>query len=202
VTIVPRGRALGVTHFLPIDERHTYSKEYCEGVLARMLGGRAAEEVIFGQITTGAGNDIEQATVLARKMVCEWGMSDELGPLKYGKKEEMIFLGKEIAHERDYSEATQQRIDREVRRFVEEAHDRALGILRAHEDKLHLLAKGLLDREILDAAEIDRILRGEPLEPEEAPLPEPEPEPKPAAARKETPEPRGGIQPRPEPGPA
>jgi cell division protease FtsH len=205
VTIVPRGRALGVTHFLPIDERHTYTKEYCEGILARMLGGRAAEEVIFGHITTGAGNDIEQATVLARKMVCEWGMSDELGPLKYGKKEEMIFLGKEIAHERDYSEATQQRIDREVRRFVEEGHERALTILRSNEETLHSLAKALLEREILDALEIDRILKGESLEPEtEAPPAAAEPAaPSPPTPReKETPEPRGGIHPTPEPGPA
>jgi cell division protease FtsH len=203
VTIVPRGRALGVTHFLPIDERHSYTRDYCVGVLTRMLGGRAAEEVIFGQITTGAGNDIEQATGLARKMVCEWGMSEDLGPLKYGKKEEMIFLGKEIAHEKDYSEATQQRIDREVRRLVEEAHEHALLLLRENQDSLHRMAKNLLEREILDGAEIDKILRGEDLDPLEVTPPPPSaghPLPPP---RKEMEEPRG-IQhpPEPQPGPA
>jgi len=206
VTIVPRGQALGVTHFLPIDERHTYSREYCEGILARMLGGRAAEEIVFGEITTGAGNDIEQATNLARKMVCQWGMSEELGPLTYGRKEEMIFLGKEIAHERDYSEATQQKIDKEVRRMVEDAHERASNLLRTHEPELHALAEALLDREILDASEIDKLIRGESLDtPDDVP-PEPtpsEPEDKPTTARGK-PEPQGGIgpSPSPEPGPA
>jgi cell division protease FtsH len=204
VTIVPRGRALGVTHFLPIDERHSYTREYCVGVLTRMLGGRAAEEVIFGQITTGAGNDIEQATGLARKMVCEWGMSEDLGPLKYGKKEEMIFLGKEIAHEKDYSEATQQRIDREVRRLVEEAHEHALQLLRDNQEILHRMAKNLLEREILDAVEIDKILRGEELEPIEVSPPPPSAgHPVPSAPPRPKEEPRGiKHPPEPQPGPA
>jgi cell division protease FtsH len=203
VTIVPRGRALGVTHFLPIDERHTYSKEYCEGVLARMMGGRAAEEVIFAEITTGAGNDIQQVTALARKMVCEWGMSEELGPLTYGKKEEMIFLGKEIAHERDYSEATAQRIDREVRKLVETSHQRALKLLRENEDKLHAVAQALLEREILDAVEIDKLLAGEELEsPADEEKPQTEPTEEAKAAREDTgEEPQSGIQPSPDPHP-
>ena len=205
VTIVPRGRALGITHFLPIDERHTYTREYCLGVLTRMLGGRAAEEIIFGQITTGAGNDIEQATALARKMVCEWGMSEEMGPLKYGRKEEMVFLGKELTHERDYSEATQQRIDKEVRRLVEDAHANALHVLRENTDSLHVVANALLEREILDGPEIDKILRGEELDPVRTIEPEKPSEIPPVAARgKESEEPRGGIQssPDPHPGPA
>ena len=204
VTIVPRGRALGVTHFLPIDERHSYTRDYCVGVLTRMLGGRAAEEVIFAQITTGAGNDIEQATGLARKMVCEWGMSEDLGPLKYGKKEEMVFLGKEIAHEKDYSEATQQRIDREVRRLVEEAHEHALKLLRENQDILHRMAKNLLEREILDANEIDKIMRGEELDPiEVSPPPPSSGQPTPAQPPRPKDEPRGiKHPPEPQPGPA
>jgi cell division protease FtsH len=165
VTIIPRGRALGVTHYLPIDERHTYSREYCLGVLARMMGGRAADELIFGQKTTGAGNDIEQATGLARKMVCEWGMSESLGPLTYGKREEMVFLGREISSHKDYSEATAVLIDREVRTLVEGANDRAKQILTDHRKKLETLAETLLEREILDAHEIDAVLRGETLPP-------------------------------------
>jgi cell division protease FtsH len=165
VTIIPRGRALGVTHYLPLDERHTYSREYCMGVLARMMGGRAADEMIFSQKTTGAGNDIEQATGLARKMVCEWGMSEELGPLTYGKKEEMVFLGKEISSHKDYSEATAVMIDREIRNLVEGANVRAKQILHENQDKLEALAKALLEREILDGAEIDVVLRGETLPP-------------------------------------
>jgi cell division protease FtsH len=204
VTIVPRGRSLGVTHFLPIDERHTYSKEYCEGILTRMMGGRAAEEVIFAEITTGAGNDIEQATALARKMVCEWGMSDELGPLTYGRKEEMVFLGKELTHERDYSEATQQRIDKEVRRIIEESHEKALTLIRDNEDKLQAVAEALLEREILDSEEIDQLMRGEALDVPQADEEEkPKAEGEPAAAReeKEEDEDQGGIQPSPDPHP-
>ena len=127
------------------------------------MGGRAADELIFDQKTTGAGNDIEQATALARKMVCEWGMSESLGPLTYGKKEEMIFLGREISSHKDYSEATAVLIDREVRDLVEGANERAKLILTENRDKLEALARALLEREILDASEIDQILRGEPL---------------------------------------
>jgi cell division protease FtsH len=163
VTIIPRGRALGVTHYLPMDERHTYSRDYCLGVLARMMGGRAADELVFGQKTTGAGNDIEQATALARKMVCEWGMSEALGPLTYGKKEELVFLGREISSHKDYSEQTAVLIDNEVRNLVEGANDRAKQILTEHREQLDALAKALLEREILDGSEIDQILRGEVL---------------------------------------
>jgi len=165
VTIIPRGRALGVTHYLPLDDRHTYSREYCLGVLARMMGGRAADELIYGQKTTGAGNDIEQATGLARKMVCEWGMSEDLGPLTYGKREEMVFLGKEISSHKDYSEATAVLIDREVRTLVDGANERATQVLTENRAKLDALANALLEREILDAEEIDTVLRGESLPP-------------------------------------
>ena len=118
VTIIPRGRALGVTSYLPIDEKHTYSKEYLEAVITYALGGRAAEKIIFDHYTTGAGNDIEKATGIARKMVCEWGMSDKLGPLNYGAKEEEIFLGREIQRHKDYSEKTAEEIDEEIRKIV------------------------------------------------------------------------------------
>lgn len=165
VTIIPRGRALGLTQQLPIDEKHNYSKTYCLNQLAFMLGGRAAELIVFNELTTGAGNDIERATVLAKKMVCEWGMSEALGPLTFGKKEEEIFLGKEFGLHRDYSEETAIAIDKEVRKIVEQAHERASGILRENIDKLHKLAEALLERECLDGDEIDRVIKGEKLEP-------------------------------------
>ncbi|RMH68568.1 MAG: ATP-dependent metallopeptidase FtsH/Yme1/Tma family protein [Gemmatimonadetes bacterium] len=158
VTIIPRGRALGVTHYLPIDERHTYSKEYVEYMLASMMGGRAAELIVFNQLTTGASNDIERATEIARKMVCEWGMSDELGPLTFGKKEEEIFLGREIATHRDYSESTAIAIDKEVRRIVTQAHDLAINLLKEHIDVLHGIAQALLERETIDSEDIDHLL--------------------------------------------
>lgn len=163
VTIIPRGRALGVTHYLPVDEKHTYSKSYCMGKLAHALGGRCAEQLVFGELTTGSGNDYEQATALAHNMVCEWGMSERLGPLTYGKKEEEIFLGREIAQHRDYSEKTAQLIDEEVRRLVDEAEARATQILKENEDKLHAIAKALLEFEVLDGHQMDRILKGERL---------------------------------------
>jgi len=165
MTIIPRGLALGVTHYLPIDEKHTYSKKYLETKLLHILGGRVAERLVFDELTTGAGNDIERATELARKMVCEWGMSERLGPLTFGKKEEQIFLGREIATHRDYSEDTAQEIDKEVRRIVGEAEEKTTQLLSANLDKLHLLANALLEKEILDGEEIDKILRGEKLEP-------------------------------------
>jgi cell division protease FtsH len=165
VTIIPRGRALGVTHYLPLDERHSYSREYCLGVLGRLMGGRAADELIFGQKTTGAGNDIEQATNLARRMICDWGMSERLAPLTYGKHEELIFLGKEISQQRDYSENTAVLIDQEVAALVQDANEKARRILEEHSDDLHRLAKSLLEREILDGNEIDQLLRGETLAP-------------------------------------
>jgi cell division protease FtsH len=160
VTIIPRGRALGVTSFLPIDEKHNYSKEYLESSLANLLGGRAAEKIVFNQFTTGAGIDIERATEIARKMVCEWGMSKNLGPVTFGKKEEEIFLGREIAQHRDYSEFTAQQIDKEVRNIVLAAQELAEKLLKANLDKLHNLANALLELEILDGEQIDQIIKG------------------------------------------
>jgi cell division protease FtsH len=165
MTIIPRGLAIGVTHYLPVDEKHTHSKEYLETKLVHLLGGRIAEKLVFNQFTTGAGNDIERATELARKMVCEWGMSEKLGPLTFGKKEEEIFLGREIAKHRDYSEKTAEEIDEEVKNIVKKAEDKATQLLSANLDKLHWLAKALVEREILDGDQIDRILKGEELGP-------------------------------------
>jgi cell division protease FtsH len=165
VTIIPRGRALGVTTYLPIDEKHTYSKEYLETMITYALGGRAAEKLIFNQLTTGAGNDIERATELARKMVCEWGMSDKLGPLAYGAKEEELFLGREITRTRNFSEDTQIKIDEEVKRIVTESMKRAEKILQQNQRTLHRISNALLEREILDAEEIDKLIRGEELPP-------------------------------------
>ncbi|MDP3028736.1 MAG: ATP-dependent zinc metalloprotease FtsH [Deltaproteobacteria bacterium] len=158
VTIIPRGRSLGLTQQLPIDERHTYQKDYLINNLIILLGGRAAEELVLKQFTTGAGNDIERATELARKMVCNWGMSEELGPLSFGKKEEHIFLGKEIAQHKDYSEATAVRIDGGIRRLVTESYQRAKDIIHENIQSLHKLASSLLERESLDAGDIDKIL--------------------------------------------
>jgi cell division protease FtsH len=165
VTIIPRGRALGVTSYLPIDEKHTYSKEYLEAVITYALGGRAAEKIVFDHYTTGAGNDIEKATNIARKMVCEWGMSEKLGPMSYGAKEEEIFLGREIQKHRDYSEKTAIDIDEEIRGIISSAMNRAENILRDNIDLLHKLSLELLEREILDSEEIDRIIKGEKLPP-------------------------------------
>ncbi|NUN10654.1 MAG: ATP-dependent metallopeptidase FtsH/Yme1/Tma family protein [Ignavibacteriaceae bacterium] len=165
VTIIPRGRALGVTSYLPIDEKHTYSKQYLEALITYALGGRAAEKIVFGHYTTGAGNDIEKATNIARKMVCEWGMSDKLGPLSYGAKEEEIFLGREIQKHRDYSEKTAIEIDEEIRSIVSSAMVRSEKILQENIELLHKLSKELLEREILDSEEIDRLMNGEELPP-------------------------------------
>jgi cell division protease FtsH len=158
VTIIPRGRALGLTQQLPIDERHTYSKEYLLDNITILLGGRVAEEIVLNHSTTGAGNDIERATKIARKMVCEWGMSETLGPLAYGKDEEHIFLGKEIGHHRDFSENTSQQIDNELRRIVTECYERAKGILFNNINALHSIANRLLEKEALDGQEIDAII--------------------------------------------
>lgn len=159
VTIIPRGMALGLTQSLPIDERRTYSKTYCMNQLAFMLGGRAAEKLVLGDLSTGAGNDIEKATKLARKMVCEWGMSDRLGPLTYGEKQEEIFLGREIGMHRDYSETTAREIDEEVKRIVDEAETSAESIVKKNLDQLKALAETLLDKEILTGDEVDEILK-------------------------------------------
>jgi len=163
VTIIPRGRALGLTHFLPIDENHTYSKQYLETRLCTLLGGRVAEKLIFNHYTTGAGSDIERATMIARKMVTEWGMSEKLGPLSFGKKEEEIFLGREIATHRDFSEKTAQEIDTEMRRIVQVAENQTEKLLKGNMDSLHRIGEALLEREILDAQEIDLLIDGKEL---------------------------------------
>jgi cell division protease FtsH len=153
VTIIPRGMALGVTMQLPTDDKHSYNKDYLEAQLAILMGGRIAEEIFMHHITTGAGNDIERATEMARKMVCEWGMS-ELGPLSFGKREEQIFLGREIAQHRDYSEATAIRIDEQVKKLVEDGYNRSRRIIEERADALERIALALLDREVLDGSEV------------------------------------------------
>ena len=158
VTIIPRGRALGLTQQLPIDEKHTYPKKYLEDNIAILLGGRAAEEIVLHDFTTGAGNDIERATNLARKMVCEWGMSDKMGPLSYGKKEEQIFLGREFATHKDYSEETAKNIDIEVISIVTSNYEKAKKLLTDHIDILHKIAAELLEKEVLNGAEIDALI--------------------------------------------
>jgi len=158
VTIIPRGRALGVTMQLPTDDRHNYSKEFLYNSLAILMGGRVAEELILKHITTGAGNDIERATDLARKMVCEWGMSEKLGPLTFGRKEEEIFLGRELTTKRDFSDQVAFEIDLEIKRLVTENYERAKRLLTEHMSSLKALAEALLEKEVLDAPEIDHIL--------------------------------------------
>jgi len=162
VTIIPRGMALGVTMQLPIDDKHNYTKDYLETEIAIMMGGRLAEEMFLNQMSTGAGNDIERATEMARKMVCEFGMSD-LGPLTFGKKEEQIFLGREIAQHRDYSEATAIKIDEEVKRIVDHGYKTAKNVLAENHDTLVKIALALLEREVLDANEIKMIIEGKDL---------------------------------------
>jgi cell division protease FtsH len=169
VTIIPRGMALGLTQQLPMDEKHNYSREYLEDQIAILLGGRIAEEITNGSMTTGAGNDLERATDLARRMVCEWGMSGAMGPLTFGKKEEQIFLGREIAQHTDYSEDTALRIDQEVKRFVTDNYNRALAILTEHKGPLMAMADALLQRETLDAEQVIRLSNGQLLD-EPAPI--------------------------------
>jgi cell division protease FtsH len=164
VTIIPRGMALGLTMQLPVDDRHNYYKNYLDTQIAILMGGRIAEELFLKQMSTGAGNDIERATELARKMVCEWGMS-ELGPLTFGKKEEQIFLGREIAQHRDYSEATAIQIDEEVRKMVSAGYATAKTILSENRDTLESIAKALIEREVLDASEIKMLVEGQNLPP-------------------------------------
>jgi cell division protease FtsH len=173
VTIIPRGMALGLTQQLPTDEKHNYSRHYLNDQIAILLGGRIAEELTTGNMTTGAGNDLERATDLARKMVCEWGMSDAMGPLTFGKKEEQIFLGREIAQHQDYSEDTALQIDHEVKRFVSDNYDRATALLSEHKQALVRMAEALLAREVLDAEQVKRLAAGLPID---------EPQPQVAAA--------------------
>jgi cell division protease FtsH len=158
VTIIPRGMALGVTQQVPVDDRHTWSKDYILNRLAIMLGGRVAEELILGHMTTGAGDDIEKATDLARRMVCEWGMSERLGPMTFGKKEEQIFLGRDFTQMKDYSEKTAIEIDNEVRRIIMESYERAKGLLNSNLTVLHKMAEVLLEKEVLEGVEIDEII--------------------------------------------
>jgi cell division protease FtsH len=194
VTIIPRGMALGLTMQLPIDDKHTYTKTYLEGTLTVLMGGRCAEEIFLGHITTGAGNDIERATDIARKMVCDWGMST-LGPLAYGKKEEAIFLGREIAQHRDYSEDTAIRIDQEVHRIVTTAYNNARGVLENNRDTLERIAMALLDREVLDATELKLLMENKPLPEKVRPAPPSPPQPLPGAEPK--PAPRPELRPAP-----
>jgi len=202
VTIIPRGMALGVTQQLPVDDRHTYPRTYLEGQLAIMMGGRLAEELFLGTMTTGAGNDIEQATDLARKMVCQFGMSS-LGPLTFGKQEEQIFLGREIAQHRDYSESTAVAIDEEVRKFITHGYDRAKNILTENRDALIRIAEALLERESLDAAQIKMLIAGQPLEERRTPKVEPKSEkPTPAPSKGSIVRPTPGISPHEKPSPA
>ena len=168
VTIIPRGMALGLTQQLPVDEKHNYSREYLNDQLSILLGGRIAEEITSGSVTTGAGNDFERATELARRMVCEWGMSDAMGPLTFGKKEEQIFLGREIAQHQDYSEDTAVKIDQEVKHIVMQNYERSREILLAHKATLRKIAEELLVHEVLDAEQVRRIAAGQALD-EEAP---------------------------------
>jgi cell division protease FtsH len=164
VSIIPRGPALGVTWYLPKDDRHNLSKEQAESNIAVALGGRIAEEIVFGRMTTGAGNDIERATEIAHKMVCEWGMSEKLGPLAYGKKEESIFLGRDYGQRmQDYSEQTAQDIDQEVRAIVQRQYSRVKEFLSREREKLQRLADSLIERETLDAEEIAAVLEGREL---------------------------------------
>ncbi|MBW1766615.1 MAG: ATP-dependent zinc metalloprotease FtsH [Deltaproteobacteria bacterium] len=158
VTIIPRGRALGLTQQLPIDEKHTYPKDYLMSNICILMGGRAAEKIVLNSQTTGAGNDIEKATDLARKMVCDYGMSDNLGPVAFGKKEEQIFLGREIAQHRDYSELTAQKIDDEVRSIVTGSYEKTSRLIKDNVETLHRMANALLEKETLDSNDIDKIM--------------------------------------------
>ena len=165
VTIIPRGMALGVTQQLPVDDKHNYSRDYLNDQIAILLGGRLAEELTNGNVTTGAGNDLDRATDMARRMVCEWGMSESIGPLTYGKKEEQVFLGRDFAQSQDYSEGTAIRIDQEIKRIVTENYDRARELLGSHKDELVRIAEELLIREVLDAEQVKRLAKGLPIDP-------------------------------------
>ena len=184
VTIIPRGMALGLTMQLPAEEKHNYTREYLMDQIAILLGGRIAEEVTIGSITTGAGNDLERATELARRMVCEWGMSNSMGPLTFGKKEEQIFLGREIAQHQDYSEETAIKIDQEVKEIITDNYTRAQDVLNEYKQHVLDMADALLVRESLDAEQVRRLVAGEPLESYVAPEPPPAP-PAPSAEEPE-----------------
>ncbi len=158
VTIIPRGRALGLTQQLPQDDRHTYPKDFLLDSIAILMGGRVAEEISFNMNTTGAANDIERATQIARRMVCEWGMSEKMGPVTFGRRDEQPFLGRELGHQRDFSEQTALDIDKEVRRIVDENYQRARNLLSEHHDLLAKIAQALLEHETLDLKDVDAII--------------------------------------------
>jgi cell division protease FtsH len=164
VTIIPRGMALGVTQQLPQDDKHNYSRDYLNDQIAILLGGRIAEELTRGNITTGAGNDLDRATDMARRMVCEWGMSEAIGPLTFGKKEEQIFLGRDFNQHQDYSEDTAIRIDQEIKRIVTGNYDRSHELISTHKDELTRIAEELLIREVLDGEQVKRIVKGLPIQ--------------------------------------
>jgi len=188
VTIVPRGMALGLTMQLPLDDKHNYSRDYLIDQLAILLGGRIAEEITTGDQTTGAGNDLERVTDLARKMVCEWGMSEEMGPLTFGKREEQIFLGRELSKAQDYSQDTAVRIDQEVKRLVMDNYARAKAILTERKTELMRIADELLAREVLDADQIKRLAKGESLPEMVVPTPKPAAPPSDGEPRREAPD--------------
>ena len=193
VSIIPRGRALGVTMQLPEGDRHGYSRSYLLNNLVILLGGRVAEEIIFNDITTGAGNDIERATKMARKMVCEWGMSEAIGPLSIGEQGEEVFIGREWAHSRNFSEDTARLVDAEVKRIVEEARERCRQLLEGNLDSLHAIAKALLEVETISGDDIDHLMRGEELAADRkvnngAPVPPAMPEPPAVPASAATPD--------------
>ena len=165
VTIIPRGMAMGLTMQLPVEDKHNYSRDYLNDQIAILLGGRIAEELTTGDLTTGAGNDLERATELARKMVCEWGMSEAMGPLTFGKKEEQIFLGRELSKHQDYSEDTALRIDQEVKKMVMDNYARAQEVLSKQKTRLMQIADELLAREVLDADQVTRLVNGVALDP-------------------------------------
>ncbi len=168
VTIIPRGMAMGVTMLLPETDRHSHDRAYVEAMIAVKMGGRIAEEIILNQLTTGAHDDLEKATELARKMVCEWGMSEKMGPLTFGRREEQVFLGRDIARHQDYSEDTAIKIDQEVKRIVEQNYGRARTILTEHRPLLEKVAEALLEREVLDAEEVRMLIEGLPLKARES----------------------------------
>jgi len=199
VTIIPRGMALGVTMQLPLDDKHTYTRDYLEAQLAIMMGGRAAEEIFLHHVTTGAGNDIEQATEVSRRMVCEWGMSD-LGPLAFGKNQQEIFLGRDLATSRDFSEDTAIKIDQEVKKFVNTAYERANAVLTTNREALVRIAEALLVREVLDAGEVKLLIEGKPLPEIKKPAPPLAPQPETTQVLK--PQPSPGIPSRERPQPA
>ncbi|MGH7841386.1 MAG: ATP-dependent zinc metalloprotease FtsH [Candidatus Binataceae bacterium] len=206
VTIIPRGMALGVTQQLPVDDRYTESRQYLMTTLAVLFGGRVAEQLVFNEMWTGAGNDIERATELARKMVCQWGMSDELGPMTFGRQEEQVFLGRDLGHNKDYSEQTAVEIDREVRRLLSQAYDTAKKLLTENVTLLHALADRLIDKEVVDGAEVAEMVKahqeGRPFVPQPAPVasspasPPNPPREKPRATEEEVPV-TGPLHPKP-----